>query len=125
MLYGSQLFAFSNLRPLEIVQIQVLRTILAAPPYTPSIVLCYEADLVSINAQAKALIINYWLKLVFSMEGLAPLTLQDSFQTEWKHILSKELVQIGFSPNILIAMGHANAKVAVKQRIWYTGLQRM
>ncbi|KAJ7330057.1 hypothetical protein JRQ81_016231 [Phrynocephalus forsythii] len=67
--------------------------------------------------------INYWLKLIFSTEGLAPLVLTDSFQSEWKQLVVKEIHQIGFSNSILKEMGYINAKAAVKRRIWDIELQ--
>ena len=47
----------------------------------------------------------------------------DSFQTEWKLELTKEIRQMGFSTNVLLAMGHVGAKAALKQRIWDIELQ--
>ena len=87
------------------------------PPCTPSVALRLEAGLVSVRAQVKVLMINYWLKLIFFSEGLEPLTHLDAFQSDWKSFVVKEMQQIGFSPNIFIAMGYTNTKAAVKCRI--------
>ena len=123
MLYGSQLFAYANLRPLEIVQTKFVRDILGVPPCTSNVALRLEVGLKSIKAQAKVLMLIYWIKLIFSLEGLAPLILLDSFQSEWKKHITEEILKIGFSPSILIAMGLTDAIKAVKLRVWDIELQ--
>ena len=65
MLYGSQLFVYTNLRPLEIVQTKFARAILGVPPCTSNVALCLEVGLISIKAQAKVLMLKYWIKLMF------------------------------------------------------------
>ncbi|KAJ7327038.1 hypothetical protein JRQ81_016797, partial [Phrynocephalus forsythii] len=80
--------------------------------------LCLEVGLVSIRAQVKVLMIDYWLKVIFFTEGLDPLVLIDSSQSEWKQLVVKEIRQTGFFNSILKAMGYNDAKVVVKLRIW-------
>ena len=46
-----------------------------------------------------------------------------SFQSDWKLQLTKEIRQLGFSTNVLLAMGHVGAKAALKQRTWDIELQ--
>ena len=46
-----------------------------------------------------------------------------SFQSEWKLQLTKEIRQMGFSTNVLLAVGHVGAKAALKQRTWDIELQ--
>ncbi|KAJ7332741.1 hypothetical protein JRQ81_014921, partial [Phrynocephalus forsythii] len=71
----------------------------------------------------KVLMIKYWLKLIFSSEGLAPLMLIDTFQSEWKKHIIAEISKLGYSPSTLIAMGLTEAMNAVKQRVWDIELQ--
>lgn len=87
------------------------------PPCVSNIAVRLEVGQPPVNARLWILKIHYWLKLIFSPAGLAPLTLLDTFHSTWKASLFEKIRSLGFSPQILIAAGYERARSQVLQRI--------
>uniref|UniRef100_A0A670J8Y1 Reverse transcriptase domain-containing protein n=1 Tax=Podarcis muralis TaxID=64176 RepID=A0A670J8Y1_PODMU len=115
--YGSQVCSFKNFAPMEAFQTKFYRCLLGIPPCVSNIAVRLEVGQPPVNARLWILKIHYWLKLIFSPAGLAPLTLLDTFHSTWKASLFEKIRSLGFSPQILIAAGYERARSQVLQRI--------
>lgn len=93
LLYGTQLGPCSLLKPalLKPVQSNFFRAILQVLHCVSNCWLHMEAGMVRIKSKTWWAGSLCWLKLTLFLTGLAPLTLEDSFQSRWKQAVYNKL----------------------------------
>ena len=116
LLYGAQLGLPANITTMERVQSKFLRSALQQSKFVSNAVIRLETGFVRIQARVWRLMLNYWLKLAFSQDGLAPLIIQDECQTKWKREVEFIMTNWGFSRQFLLSVGFDQAKKIIKQR---------
>ena len=63
LLYGAEIWGYSNVLPLEVVQNSFLKSLLIVPKGTPAPFLRAETWLISLQTSVHVALARYWLKL--------------------------------------------------------------
>lgn len=92
-------------------------SILAVPKWIRNTILCLEIYLVSVEARAWLLLVNFWLELIFFPISLAPFAFRDCFKSMWLKQATDKIHLLSFSMQSLCSLGFKNARCALKPQI--------
>ena len=118
LLYGCEIWGFSNIELLERVQLKFCKLLLNLKKSTPNFMVYGELGVYPLSVSVKVRMVNFWSKLVNGKESKLSNTLyryiycqnmRNGFQSTWLNFVKNVLDNSGLN-NIWLSQGNFNSK---------------